>query len=278
LTCVVGKKRDEILSAVSPKRKEGRLFLALGFFGMLLPGFFAVTVHYPAWQTAKSIGDWSAVPCLIEETAVEKTTHRHESTYKPTVKYAYEFRGRKYRSKQTHISTMEPEDLVTTRQFLSLYTPGTVATCYVNPAKPYEAVLDRNYSFVKSAGSLLFLAPLYVGFIIWDIHKVVRARRELVPSEPQAEMCKTTVNPRPSSVTLSPPEVGWGGRILSFLLMGASGAVLYWIVSNCLQTRRVLGQLDVSALQFIGATFGFVLFCAGAVLCWKTFDPYPVVN
>jgi hypothetical protein len=136
-------------------------------------GFVVVPSAYLIWafvlpmleiQTAKS---WTPTPCTIVSSGL-KTHGRFwdETTFSIDVKYRYSVNGKDYESDRFELTINASAYQAWQMEVARRYLPGTQATCYVNPANPQEAVIDR--SWTKSvdtailAGAFMFFGVIGV--------------------------------------------------------------------------------------------------------------------
>ncbi len=142
---------------------------------LVLIAVVVLTGVIPVWQSIGS-ADWQAVPCTILESgsAVMKSRWRTIPDYRFAVEYRYEFAGQEYRSSKFSFFAERSSATITHSLALN-YPPGGTTTCFVNPRKPEEAVLDRSIRF----GQLMLPASFVFGgallLMIWWLNR--RAKR-----------------------------------------------------------------------------------------------------
>ncbi|MDZ7616584.1 MAG: DUF3592 domain-containing protein [Patescibacteria group bacterium] len=93
-------------------------------------------------QQAKS---WNAVAATVVASRV--VTHQDDdgATYSVDVLYEYEIDGRKISSNRYHFSTGSSSGRAAKQAIVNDHPPGKPITAYVNPADPFDAVIDRDY-------------------------------------------------------------------------------------------------------------------------------------
>ena len=129
------------------KKKPGQGIGCLyGFFGIfgLFGGAFLLFFLAPAM---KSIGalSWNAVPCTMLESRVEEHPGDDGSTYSVEVRYRYEVEGREYTGDRYRFLGGSSSGHSGKQAVVDRLSPGTVTTCYVDPADPTKAVLHRGF-------------------------------------------------------------------------------------------------------------------------------------
>jgi hypothetical protein len=157
---------------VAPARvissRSSRVVLSL-FFGvfLLMGGTFTYFLFVRPLLGVERARRWPAVPCSVISSRVQ--THSGKSTtYSVDILYAYDVDGREYRSNRYDFTGGSSSGYGSKASIVAHYRPGTTAKCYVNPADPTEAVLEREFS----PGMLVGLFPaafLFVGLggLVW---------------------------------------------------------------------------------------------------------------
>ena len=185
----------------------GLPFLAAGLF--LGWWYFAGIV---GWWRAK---DWQETACRIESTDLKASRGKNGSTYKVSATYQYEFGGRVHHGNRVALNS-EGDNLGDFQQEahheLSRYVESRRAgedsgkrfRCYVNPAKPTEAVLYRLFRWQPQAFLAVFalaFPAVGAGLVAAGILGIRSARREAAlrashPGEPwkwQADWAGTSI-------------------------------------------------------------------------------------
>jgi len=127
--------------------RAGRVFLIL--FGLLFAGVGGLVLFFLFVQPALGIlaaQSWVATPCVVESSTVEESAGEDGSTYKVAVTYRYEFGGQTYRGERYSFSDVSSSGRAGKQRVVDALPPGAVATCYVNPAVPGEAVIERGWT------------------------------------------------------------------------------------------------------------------------------------
>ncbi|MCA1964704.1 MAG: DUF3592 domain-containing protein, partial [Prosthecobacter sp.] len=161
--------------------------------GLGIGGF----VYFPAISTWWSACAWEEVPCWIEKADLNSSRSRKGgTTSKATASYRYEYRGRTYHSEKVgftggsdNIGDFQQRAYAEIRAFAGKDRPFR---CYVNPAKPEQAVIFRELRWglmlMMSVFPMLF--PLVGALIsLGGLQALRKARAEAklaqqYPSEP----------------------------------------------------------------------------------------------
>jgi hypothetical protein len=147
--------------AIAPTPRGGmEVWVVTGFFGIfLVAGTVGLGVMFvrPMIRLAMA-RQWESVPCTVVSSRVRQYEHTdsegHRSTsYRADILYRYEFFGREYRSNQLDLSgSFSSSGYESKRKRVDAHPPGHHTTCWVNPADPYDAVLDRDFQFSMLIG------------------------------------------------------------------------------------------------------------------------------
>ena len=100
---------------------------------------------------------WRAQECKILRSEVQRyATSEGSDTYSPEILYSYLVDGHEHRSDIYSFFEFSSSGRAAAERITSGYRPGSTVTCYVNPADPDDATLNRD----PSLGWLIGLLPL----------------------------------------------------------------------------------------------------------------------
>lgn len=128
-----------------PKSTRGaRIFLGLVFGVFLAFGLWMGGMMFgrPALRIIDAV-DWSAVPCDILSSTVATHDGTEGSTYSVAVTYRYAIDGRSYVGDRYKFVRMSSSGRARKARVVAALPPGKQTTCYVNPADPADAVIER---------------------------------------------------------------------------------------------------------------------------------------
>ncbi|HTD53333.1 MAG TPA: DUF3592 domain-containing protein, partial [Thermoanaerobaculia bacterium] len=131
-------------TAVSTPKALGCLigFFAIFFFAGLGTSLFFIR---PALKNIAA-RNWPEVPCVVISSDVRSHSgSKGGSTYSIDILYQYEVGGRTYKSNQYHFMGGSSSGYEGKADVVAQNPPGTRRVCYVNPADPTEAVLQRSF-------------------------------------------------------------------------------------------------------------------------------------
>lgn len=143
------------------------LFATLGLGGLLL-GVLPMAVEW------NRMADWKEVPAeIIWSRLAKHGGGRGGPTYSIDLFYRYQFGQREYRSTRV-LDGPRTQAAKSKQAFIDAHPPGAPLRVFVDPAKPWHAVVDRNI------GSLPWLVLIFGAFLamgVWGLHWVWRDRR-----------------------------------------------------------------------------------------------------
>ncbi len=124
-------------------------------FGLGFSAFFAV----PAWHVVRALF-WTPVPCEILASDVEDHPADDGDTYSVELRYRYEVGGREYVGDRYSFLGGSSSGSEGKQRIVDRLPPGTRTTCWVDPARPAEAVFERGFTLDYLWGllPLLFVA------------------------------------------------------------------------------------------------------------------------
>ncbi|HYT31372.1 MAG TPA: DUF3592 domain-containing protein, partial [Thermoanaerobaculia bacterium] len=130
-------------SAVSTPKALGCLvgFFAIFFFAGLGTSLFFIR---PALKNIAA-RNWPEVPCVVISSDVRSHRGNKSTTYNVDILYEYQVGDRKYRSNQYHFMGGSSGGYDAKAAVVAQNPPGTRRVCYVNPADPTDAVLQRSF-------------------------------------------------------------------------------------------------------------------------------------
>jgi hypothetical protein len=160
---------------------------------------------------------WSRTVCEIARSSVRETNRRGRNTgdYFLELQYSYRFGGGTFTSTRYRLKTTPYSDYGKVARLTEKFQPGSTAICYVNPAAPGEAVLQRGSLFMP----LLILFPMI--FVAIGAIGIYTAWR--TPSASQAA-------PRPLSDRAT-PAFGIRFATLFFGVFAVMGCILFYFFS-----------------------------------------------
>lgn len=125
---------------------SGRLWLCMMGLFLIVAGSFFAWRMWLSYEKAQITRQWSQVSCRILSSRVvsERPTAHSDPAHRVEVRYEYEVGGVKHHSTRIRqveaAPTLHFDDAVQKQQ---MYPAGSAQTCWVNPAKPDEAVLQH---------------------------------------------------------------------------------------------------------------------------------------
>lgn len=145
--------------------------------GLVLVMFGGVFLYFlvPEIWASLTASRWAATPCTILSSRVETAESGEgidrQTLYRLEVRYRYEASAGRHESTRYRFANPYTENRAAAETGAATYSPGAVVTCYVDPADPQQAVLDRQMSPLM----LLALLPAAIaGAGLWTLIGIVR--------------------------------------------------------------------------------------------------------
>ncbi len=134
--------RQPIAKRARKSENTGCIRAFLGLFVLLgLAMFYWITLA-PALKILSAKG-WQETPCTITASKVVAHSDSDGTTYSVDIAFRYTFSGREYTSNQYSFSVGSSGGRTKKDRVVQQYPAGLETECYVNPAVPQEAVIDR---------------------------------------------------------------------------------------------------------------------------------------
>lgn len=168
----------------------GRGFLLVFFSIFLIAGLagfyvFAARPLYRVWASR----DWSAVPCTVLSSRV-RSHESHDadgdsSTYSIDILYEYRVGGRAWQSNRYGFMGGSSSGYEGKARIVARHPAGSQATCYVNPADPSSAVLERGLTPEMLWGLIpLIFVAVGGGGLAWGLRLGRPGASRFEPSAP----------------------------------------------------------------------------------------------
>jgi hypothetical protein len=152
---ISGAGQNEAKHNPEPKQHPGqsppRWLFAFGLLFLAVGGLFLyILAVRPLWKVSQAAA-WVKTSCTVMSSELKE--HRSTdsdspgSTYSIEIVYEYEFEGKTYQSgRYDFVSMASNTSMASRRAIIKAHPPGTETVCFVNPAQPSEAVLQRGWS------------------------------------------------------------------------------------------------------------------------------------
>jgi len=144
------------------------------FFAIFAIAGFGVTcgIVIPGAMRYFSAKSWVETPATIIWSGLKSHSGGDDTSYSADLFYRYQFQGREYRSNGYDIISSSSGGRDKKQKIVTLHPPESALTCYVNPQKPWQAIVKRD----PGASALFALFPLpflAVGIVgmIWALKK-----------------------------------------------------------------------------------------------------------
>jgi hypothetical protein len=133
----------------------------------------------PAWNWLNAQG-WEKSEAVIEKASLETNEDGDGDTYKVAVKYSYDYRGTPYPgTRYSFTSGATNVGVAGMRATVRSLSANKKVTCWVNPNKPSEAVIDRSLPGQAIIGLFFSVPFITVGLVGWGIFALPWIRRRV---------------------------------------------------------------------------------------------------
>jgi hypothetical protein len=109
---------------------------------------------------------WVETPCEIISSEVASHSGQHGTTYSVAVVYSYMAGGRRVTCSRYQFSNSSSSGYDGKAKIVDHYPPGSGAVCYVDPANPSNAVIERGVTSDMLIGAALAVVFAIIGFIV----------------------------------------------------------------------------------------------------------------
>jgi len=144
--------------------RHSRLLLVLFFSFYFLIAGVVLASKVPAFLTAFAARNWPAAPCVIISTDIDSRSSGHHSSnsahYFVTVLFGYDYNGKPHKSSRNAVFDTYYRSPADARLAADALLSERNTACFVNPADPDEAILDRTYAGAVAA--ILAIAAVYL--------------------------------------------------------------------------------------------------------------------
>lgn len=155
---VGGIKSPQGVAKSNAKSNEASPFvvvIALLFFGLAGLGIFVGFVLPKAWEWMSMRG-WKETEAEVIWSRVASHSDSDGTTYSVDLFYRYHFQGKDYRSNRYNLIGGSSSGHAGKQEVVRAHPPGTAVTVFVDPGKPWRAVVKRDAGW----GALFALFPL----------------------------------------------------------------------------------------------------------------------
>ena len=134
-----------------PTRRQGPPRWFWYVWSLMFLGIGSVFLYFlgvrPVWGVLRASG-WAPTPCTVLSSQLKEQNDEDGPAYKIEIVYKYDFGGAPYQSDQYDFLDLATNTNVAARTaVVQAHPPGSKMVCYVNPANPSEAVLERGWTW-----------------------------------------------------------------------------------------------------------------------------------
>ena len=161
LSCIVGSlglwpRRLRWSGLARPRSRSLPILFGIVFLSIGVP-LLAFLCIGPLLQSL-SASRWNEVPCTVIWSRVREYDSDDGYTYSPEVFYEYSYDDEVHRSNQYSFDTTSSSGRGGKQRVIDQYPSGAEAKCYVDPNKPWRAVINR-----RTPMALVFITGIIGG-------------------------------------------------------------------------------------------------------------------
>lgn len=150
------RKGKAVTTATSDGQMPPKLLILFFLiFALVGAGTFAF-LFLPMAKTSMAAKNWIELPAEVVWSTVRTHSGSDSTTYSADILYRYEFEGRDYLSNTRGLMRSSSSNRSAHARRVEEHPPGTSITCFVNPERPWQAVIDPTIG----ASALFALIPL----------------------------------------------------------------------------------------------------------------------
>lgn len=241
-------------------------------FALLGGGIFGFAFVRPLWRTAYA-QSWPAVPCQILSSRVAESSGSDGSTYRVEIAYTYEVGGIRHQGDRYEFLGGSSSGYEGKNRVVARYPEGSLATCYVDPADPSQAVLSRRVS----PWFLMGLLPLlFFGVGVYGLVFVLRGRRARpAAASPFGQPAMAASGPIQLSPATSPGARLAGLTVVALLWNGIVSVFVGQVVAG-VRSGRPDGCQTLFLVPFVAVGLGLVALVLRQLLA--LFNPRPLLT
>ncbi|MEO8504872.1 MAG: DUF3592 domain-containing protein [Acidobacteriota bacterium] len=165
--------------AMSPGKTMGCGIAAFSIFAIFGLAFLIPIFAVPAWRVLQA-RSWHEAECSIRSSAVGgHSSDKGAATYSVDLVYSYEVDGHTYTGNRYQFMTGSSSGRSAKEAAVAALQPGTVTRCYVDPADPTSAVIDRGFAPMMWFGLIpLLFVVIGVGGMVAVVVATRRGSRQ----------------------------------------------------------------------------------------------------
>lgn len=232
-----------------------RLFF-LPFF-LLSTGFLYALTLRPLLHMAEA-RHWTETPCVIDSSEIGYHHGDDSTSYSIDITYHYTRAGQPYTSKRYDFALAATPGLKRKQVIVDRYKPGTETVCFVNPAAPAEAVLDRGWRPEMALGALglVFAVVTGLGMIFTG-----RFGHGKSPIETRPKAVAPTGGPLTLTPQYTPVGKLLGVIIGAWIWNGIIGFIAYFLYAVAdWQDVSLVPKIIVGLFLLVGVLLVFTIF------------------
>ncbi|MCP5536818.1 MAG: DUF3592 domain-containing protein [Akkermansiaceae bacterium] len=273
------KQKKNESSALSSQKSSGDapraimipFFSAFGLAGLGVLVFAVI----PQWIKYTDAKGWRETPAEVIWSRIQSHSDDDGTTYSVDIFYGYEFGGKQYKSNTIGLMSGSSSGRDSKQEKVNQHPKGKKITCYVNPDKPWQALLERDLGWW--ALFALFPIPFIgvgVGGLWWMLRKKPQVKNRGLSHSANTLLARNnsfdSLRQTPDSVADSPvsarrtfspggKRIGWFfGAIAFALFWNGITSVFVWQAVKAWQRGNPEWFLTIFITPFVLIGLGFI--------------------
>jgi hypothetical protein len=295
LKTVFGKQNP--ISASTTSEKKGN-FLLIPFFSIFAIAGTCILIFLtlPSIQKYVSAKSWIPIECKIVWSEIRTNSDSDGTTYSLDIFYQYEYQGQIYHSNSYDFFDVSSSGYQAKQNIINRYPENSVRRCFINPHKPWEAVLLKDLN--ATAFFWLFPIPFMLIGYIGVIYSIRNLLKKESPSQsassetiPQSSFTRTQKKPHKKTaisspkVTIDEPITFTPNKKRIFKLLGIIAIALFWngivsiFLSQAIQSWKYNNPdwiLTIFMIPFVCIGIGLIIGIGYQFL--QLFNPAPRIT
>lgn len=138
-------RRKSVARSEAHEGPKGCLVVFFAIFGLAGAAVAIFGAGLPAWRVLQA-REWPATPCEILESELETHHDSDGTTYSPRIRYRYEVAGGVHTSERYKFTKFSSSNRRRHQAVVDAHPPGSSHDCFVDPADPTSAVIERGFT------------------------------------------------------------------------------------------------------------------------------------
>lgn len=243
------KKKSVAVTQSNKVSSSGKALMSLFFSIFAIAGFASMFSLGKSALSSIESEEWKKTPAKVIWSRVITISSSDSTTYRPEVFFRYKFNGKTYQSNHYKRSKSSSSGRSKKQKIVDQYPKGKSFTCYVNPEKPWQAVIEPKLG--KGWLWLLFPIPfiavgiggLFVTFLKKENKSITKKKTRL----PVHTKMKRHLSRDQTTFTPGKKRLGW--------FIGAIAIAAFWNGIVSIFLRQVISDWQAGSPSWFETLF-----------------------